>query len=80
MEEWVKSYKTDSLASGGGEGGNDSDEEDGNSEVIGEADRSPYDILKFKEMMTEIVKVMLNEKQSDICIAIFSILNNLDGF
>ena len=36
-------------------------------------------MLSLREMMASIVREMLNEKQADVCIAVLSILNNLDG-
>jgi len=46
---------------------------------VAEIEKTPYGMASFKELMTSIVSQMLNEKQSEICIAIMSILNNLDA-
>jgi hypothetical protein len=47
--------------------------------MVAEIEKTPYGMASLKELMTSIVSQMLNEKQSEICIAIMSILNNLDA-
>jgi hypothetical protein len=44
-----------------------------------ETGKVPYGLKSFRDMMQVIVRTMLNEKQSDVCIAILSVLNNLDA-
>jgi hypothetical protein len=72
LEEWVKSYKSESLVAGGEDdgagGGNESEEEEAKVEGAGGE-------LDGKNVVTQ----MLNEKQSELCIATLSILNNLDA-
>ena len=49
LEEWVKSYKSESLVAGdaGGEAGNESDDEEVKAEEQAAAGKTPYKMKSF---------------------------------
>ena len=74
LEEWVKTYKCDSLVAAAG-GDNESDEE----EVKASGEEGPQRLESFRMMMSRVVREWMSDKQCEVCIAILSILNNLDA-
>ena len=76
LEEWVKSYKCDSLVAAAA-GDNESDEEEG--KASGEVGKGPQTLKSFRTLMSRVVREWMNDKQCEVCIAILSILNNLDA-
>ena len=82
LEEWVKSYKSDSLVAAAAGGDNESDDEEvkaSGEEVEVSEGKGPQLLESFRTMMSRIVREWLSDKQCEVCIAILSILNNLDA-
>lgn len=61
------------MAAAGGD--NESDEE----EVKASGEEGPQTLESFRIMMSRVVKEWMSDKQCEVCIAILSILNNLDA-
>lgn len=61
------------MAATGGD--NESDEE----EVKASGEEGPQTLESFRIMMSRVVKEWMSDKQCEVCIAILSILNNLDA-
>jgi hypothetical protein len=66
------------AAAAGGDNESDDEEVKASWEEVSEG-KGPQLLNSFRTMMSRIVREWMNDKQCEVCIAILSILNNLDA-